>query len=119
MANGVKRNGSHPDVYSEVIGSVMTCPLIADGTPTITATGLPLSAVVLAGHELLPGHSRNSSGTSHSAGSGSASGYGSLASQSQHSRQSSSGELGHFRSVRRFSRARASESRFGSRCTRL
>lgn len=54
------------------------------------------SSAVLA--ELLPGHSRNSSGTSHS-GSGSASGYGSLASQSQHSRQSSSGELGHFRSV--------------------
>ena len=63
-------------------------------------SGLPLSAVAvaMAGHELLPGHSRNSSGTSHS-GSGSASGYGSLASQSQHSRQSSSGELGHFRSV--------------------
>lgn len=56
---------------------------------------LPTSAVLA---ELLPGHSRNSSGTSHS-GSGSASGYGSLASQSQHSRQSSSGELGHFRSV--------------------
>lgn len=61
---------------------------------TIGST-LPTSAVLA---ELLPGHSRNSSGTSHS-GSGSASGYGSLASQSQHSRQSSSGELGHFRSV--------------------
>ena len=58
-------------------------------------SSLPTSAVLA---ELLPGHSRNSSGTSHS-GSGSASGYGSLASQSQHSRQSSSGELGHFRLV--------------------
>lgn len=54
------------------------------------------SAFSGAGVELLPGHSRNSSGTSHS-GSGSASGYGSLNSHSQHSRQSSSGELGHFR----------------------
>ena len=60
---------------------------------TLVGSSLPTSAVLA---ELLPGHSRNSSGTSHS-GSGSASGYGSLASQSQHSRQSSSGELGHFR----------------------
>lgn len=87
---GAGRNGSHPDVYCEVMGTVTGGPANADGPP---APGL-----TLAGHELLPGHSRNSSGTSHS-GSGSASGYGSLASQSQHSRQSSSGELGHFRSV--------------------
>ena len=62
---------------------------------SLVVSSLPTSAVLA---ELLPGHSRNSSGTSHS-GSGSASGYGSLASQSQHSRQSSSGELGHFRLV--------------------
>jgi hypothetical protein len=62
---------------------------LAAGTTTLSAA---------AGVELLPGHSRNSSSTSHS-GSGSASGYGSLNSQSLHSRQSSTGELGHFRFV--------------------
>lgn len=66
-----------------------------DSESFVVGSSLPTSAVLA---ELLPGHSRNSSGTSHS-GSGSASGYGSLASQSQHSRQSSSGELGHFRLV--------------------
>lgn len=91
MPNGTARHGSHSDVYSEVIGT-----LLGDGAASGASPALALSAAPL--NELLPGHSRNSSGTSHS-GSGSASGYGSLASQSQHSRQSSSGELGHFRSV--------------------
>ncbi|XP_046669803.1 protein FAM102B isoform X4 [Homalodisca vitripennis] len=49
-------------------------------------------------HDAAPGHSRNSSNTSQlSKGSG----YGSLNSQSQHSRQSSSGDSGHIRSVHR------------------
>ncbi|XP_046669804.1 protein FAM102B isoform X5 [Homalodisca vitripennis] len=47
-------------------------------------------------HDAAPGHSRNSSNTSQlSKGSG----YGSLNSQSQHSRQSSSGDSGHIRNA--------------------
>lgn len=91
---------STQDVYSDIMSGVMgnshVHPAVA-GAPH-QELGIGSSSAVLA--ELLPGHSRNSSGTSHSGTSGSASGYGSLASQSQHSRQSSSGELGHFRSVR-------------------
>lgn len=74
------------------MGSMMGIPPHQE-LPVPASSSLATTAVPA---ELLPGHSRNSSGTSHS-GSGSASGYGSLASQSQHSRQSSSGELGHFR----------------------
>ncbi|XP_046643512.1 uncharacterized protein LOC124328730 isoform X1 [Daphnia pulicaria] len=89
------------DVYSDVMGGLMSLQHVQQQQPQphrdsesfVVGSSLPTSAVLA---ELLPGHSRNSSGTSHS-GSGSASGYGSLASQSQHSRQSSSGELGHFR----------------------
>jgi len=84
---------SSNDVYTDVISSCVinagpeAVTGLAAGTTTLSAA---------AGVELLPGHSRNSSSTSHS-GSGSASGYGSLNSQSLHSRQSSTGELGHFR----------------------
>ena len=86
---------SSNDVYTDVISSCVinagpeAVAGLAAGTTTLSAA---------AGVELLPGHSRNSSSTSHS-GSGSASGYGSLNSQSLHSRQSSTGELGHFRFV--------------------
>ncbi|XP_059353518.1 uncharacterized protein LOC130692606 isoform X2 [Daphnia carinata] len=80
------------DVYSDVMGGLMGMQLAQHRDEVTVGSTLPTSAVLA---ELLPGHSRNSSGTSHSGGS--ASGYGSLASQSQHSRQSSSGELGHFR----------------------
>ena len=87
------------DVYSDVMGGLMGLQHVQQqphrDSESLVGSSLPTSAVLA---ELLPGHSRNSSGTSHS-GSGSASGYGSLASQSQHSRQSSSGELGHFRLV--------------------
>ncbi|KAK4019711.1 hypothetical protein OUZ56_001723 [Daphnia magna] len=86
-------SSSTHDVYSDVMGGLMGIQLPQHRDELTVGSTLPTSAVLA---ELLPGHSRNSSGTSHS-GSGSASGYGSLASQSQHSRQSSSGELGHFR----------------------
>ncbi|KAI9564235.1 hypothetical protein GHT06_007973 [Daphnia sinensis] len=86
-------SSSTHDVYSDVMGGLMGMQLGQHRDEVTVGPTLPTSAVLA---ELLPGHSRNSSGTSHS-GSGSASGYGSLASQSQHSRQSSSGELGHFR----------------------
>ncbi|KAK4019712.1 hypothetical protein OUZ56_001723 [Daphnia magna] len=85
-------SSSTHDVYSDVMGGLMGIQLPQHRDELTVGSTLPTSAVLA---ELLPGHSRNSSGTSHS-GSGSASGYGSLASQSQHSRQSSSGELGHF-----------------------
>ena len=90
--------GSTHDVYSDVMGGLLSLQHVQQphrDSESLVGSSLPTSAVLA---ELLPGHSRNSSGTSHS-GSGSASGYGSLASQSQHSRQSSSGELGHFRLV--------------------
>lgn len=86
---------STQDVYSDIMGGMMGSQHVQQPHQELPIGSLSSSAVLA---ELLPGHSRNSSGTSHS-GSGSASGYGSLASQSQHSRQSSSGELGHFRLV--------------------
>lgn len=90
-------SSSTQDVYSDVMGGLMMGSQLVQQQPhqEVPIGSALSSSAVLA--ELLPGHSRNSSGTSHSGGS--ASGYGSLASQSQHSRQSSSGELGHFRSV--------------------
>ena len=87
-------SSSTHDVYSDVMGVLVRTSQQQQPHQEIPIGTALSSSSVLA--ELLPGHSRNSSGTSHS-GSGSASGYGSLASQSQHSRQSSSGELGHFR----------------------
>lgn len=88
---------STQDVYSDIMGGMMGSQHVQQPHQELPIGSSLSSSAVLA--ELLPGHSRNSSGTSHS-GSGSASGYGSLASQSQHSRQSSSGELGHFRLVK-------------------
>ena len=91
---------STQDVYSDVLGAMMSSQHVPiqqqDGNGIAPPPPPPGCASSAAMAELLPGHSRNSSGTSHS-GSGSASGYGSLNSQSQHSRQSSNGELGHFR----------------------
>lgn len=91
---------STQDVYSDVLGAMMSSQYVPiqqqDGNGIAPPPPPPGCASSAAMAELLPGHSRNSSGTSHS-GSGSASGYGSLNSQSQHSRQSSNGELGHFR----------------------
>ena len=89
-------SSSTQDVYSDVLGAMMSSQHAQVQQDGVGAAPCGVSSAAMA--ELLPGHSRNSSGTSHS-GSGSASGYGSLNSQSQHSRQSSNGELGHFRSV--------------------
>ena len=88
------------DAYMEMLGSMAADASAAATASSGASVGVGVGTAAAAAAELLPGHSRSSSGTSHS-GSGSASGYGSLNShnsQSQHSRQSSTGESGHFRS---------------------